>query len=710
MRKLLLAVRTDLRVELKALSFLFFIFPLHFTFSQVPINGFCKLTTFKIDSGYNKIASLNYNGDAYSDLLIFNSTEKKALVLEGIEDGKFKSQKKISLTYPITNIESNSSTRNGFGNDVFTSRSEKLFGLLKFSPNASASFGNKLKFKSYPDKISVADIDEDNVAEVLISGSSFEGLSVISFQNGNISENIVAQAGSYKFSTFVDLNNDDKPDIAAYSSLTKNIHFFYNKGNGKFSELRQIPQSVSISQLKSFDFNLDYFQDLIVSGGKSITLYLGDVRSSYEKIITVDTKFKVDDFVIGDFNRDGYFDIVYLSISSGTISTIFGKPDAEFHEEVVHLIRRGLKFITPYFSKFIFGIAYLTESGELGIISQLKSFSDNFSIALSVKPGALSVFDKDNNGINDLAFIDESNNTLNLLIRNDDGRPDTYLSAKLFAGFKNIVADDRNPFLKRFYCFNYNERLIEIRIFNLNTNEVRREQLYSPGPIIDLKVNYSKKNSTSMNIAYSKNGELYFGEFSYSGVKYNIAEYPSVSRSWIDAEILQLENPLFIYWKIVGDSTKLFEVDFSQNKLIEKLASSFKGKYSNIYSAFYHERDNLAYRHLNLLFKDGEEVIQICRMNNQKIINLSKDVLQLRIKNKKHLSFGGINTLLFYDESEKELVLARADDQERTLKSKLVYDNIELEDFLVTRLDKKKYHLIYSDRKSGSLVIKQLPK
>src|SRR3970040_3202764 len=76
---------------LKNFIFLVIIFLLTENISpQIPINGFCRFNDFKVDTGYTKLLMINFNDDAYSDLLLYNPQKKESALVYGAVQGEFK--------------------------------------------------------------------------------------------------------------------------------------------------------------------------------------------------------------------------------------------------------------------------------------------------------------------------------------------------------------------------------------------------------------------------------------------------------------------------------------------------------------------------------------------------------------------------------------------------------------------------------------------
>ena len=50
---------------------------------QTPLNGFCIYNKYPVQQGYTSFSSLNYNDDAYTDLLLYGANNSMALYKGG---------------------------------------------------------------------------------------------------------------------------------------------------------------------------------------------------------------------------------------------------------------------------------------------------------------------------------------------------------------------------------------------------------------------------------------------------------------------------------------------------------------------------------------------------------------------------------------------------------------------------------------------------
>ncbi len=680
-------------------------------FSQIPINGFCKYNCYKADSGFTNFMLINFNNDSYSDFILYNPTKKEVEVIKGEEQGVLKEKKIFRIPVEITSIQP-LKNRRGPGY-FFVNRKKLKAGIYELKTNDSPSLSGTIGFDSYPDYLSVANVDGKGKNEILVSGSSFNGLSIIYQNNKELTEKKIVNGTSFSHSVLSDLNNDQFPDIAAYNVVKRRFELFYNDSKGEFRKVRSISFPEKITSLKSFDINLDSYEDLIFTSGKSFYIWYGDFRSSYENTTKIESLYKPDKYILGDFNKDGRIDLAYLNLEHPLVSILFAKNDFEFYPEIIYLQQKKLTDISPYYSKFIDGIAALSLNGNIHTITNLTSFAEAVDISLGAKPGALSFFDNENNGITDFCFIDEYDKKIKFILRNSGGIPANFFSYRLHENHDKIISENLNKGLKNYVCYSIDKKLIEIIRADFDSNKITRSALYSPGPIKDLKLKRINDNEYSIYFVYTNDNLLLLGAFGYKDLKFNSSEQLIDSGKFYDASVGIRKEPTVFYWQKSGQNVLLKEkhpfisseaLDIISVPITDSLKfNSYTGDLlnmdKNVFISFITSSENsynvVVYGDFSSMIKDGQ------------------DLANFRITSKNDLFFGetrfnGLKRLSIYLPGKKEVDRLEFINKGKNLAFTQIVDQAFIRNFFIKNMTSKNYHIVYSDKDKYCITIRRI--
>lgn len=400
-------------------SLLFFSYPAH---PQIPLNGFCKYNSIQSDKGGSILQTLNYNGDAYSDKIIYHPGKKSISVYAGLRDGEFRREREQKLNIPVSAIVP---VRDNFGrikSYAFVSRPQRKIMVGRFSSSGFFTAVRTISFDGYPESISSADLDNDTKPELIISGPSVPGIQIINPENEK-NPRVVESRKPFTYNVVFDIDLDGFPDLAAYSLWDNMIQIFYNDYRGGLKPVRGVDVVSPVSNLTVFDLNLDGFQDILYSSGNSIRIIYGDSVASYNTKGVINTRHKVDKFVVGDYNRDGAIDIAYLNTEASVVNVIFSDNTGQSHPEIEYISAMGLVDISPFYSKFITGISTLSASGYIYTVTKMLLFNEGDKITFGGEAHDISFSDLNRDGINDFLVADTVSNNLKLILRDRAGYP-----------------------------------------------------------------------------------------------------------------------------------------------------------------------------------------------------------------------------------------------------------------------------------------------
>lgn len=688
-------------------TFLLFVLLSEIVSPQIPFKGFCKINSFDVDSGFTKIFSFNYNQNEYSDLLIYNPAEKKASIVEGTSGSKFITNN-LSLPLETSVIEPIILPNNIVENFAFTSRKNRSFGILKFSSTGKPTLVSQIKFDSYPENINVTNNDADSTQEFLISGNSFDGLSIITLLNNQLKEKRISENRVFKNSQFIDINSDGYDDIVALNSTENKLHLFFNNSRGDYKELRNLNIDDDVLSMNIFDINYDHYKDIIISTRSFIKIYFGDARASFDKTIIIQTLYSADKFIIGDFNRDGFFDINYLNIDDGIISTIFAKDFDLFYPEFIQKKEKGIVDIIPFFSKFVYGAAYLNQNGKVHILSSVALMSDDQQMAIGIEPNLITSFDHINNGIIDLAFTDNYDKKLKFIIRNNAGLPERLFSINLYEEHNKILEFSNSKSVKTFFLFSIDKKIIESLKVDFEKFSFIRKFHYAEGQIKDLIVKSDSKGDAELFVLYSKNNNLNLQVITETQINFNKKLYTNLSSDWFDPFLFFDHHLTVGYWQFESDFIELNFINLSDHyqKPINKLKLSRKN--SLLISSSNKSSDKTKFNYAAIL-SDEVEILLATGGDELKLFKAKSTQNGFRIQDKNQLFFGKTNSVFLYNSKLRSLIEIRPARTGNQLFMSEKFSNLELNNYTIQKLDQRNYHLIFTDVKTGNIEIRQLP-
>jgi hypothetical protein len=714
MMKLLKGEKTGLRIELLAISFVVLTAPLFNLFPQVPINGFCKFNSYKVEPGFEGIFATNFNNDSYTDLILYNSLKKKAAIYSGEQNGSFTRKKINNLPFEINNIQNITDKNNLPVRQIVVSRKSRKLAIARISSTGSINISNMTKLNSYPENVSYADVNNDGKQEVLISGGGYEGLSLFWEGSSGFSEQKIARQTSFSQSVFCDLNNDGFADIAAFNLLSKKLVFYYNDSRGDFRETRNIQFDKRITLLQSVNLNFDAYQDLAYAKGNSINILFGDSVSSYNSYLSIHTKYKPDKFVFGDFNKDGKMDIAYINVKDSILSIFYAKDKRQFYPEVLYFQKEGIVNLIPYYSKYIDGLTALSKNGYVYTLVKMTANFDDVKLSIGVKPGLLGCFDKNNNGIWDICYVDEFTKTLNLIVRNNSGIPSLFYSVKLYQLPNKIEIDNSGKRVKTFYCYTTDKKLIEQIRIDFYKNTIEHNNIYVPGDIKDLKIRREgDKPNANIYVAYQKNNALGFAQYEYKDFHYVISDNYGLVNSIYDAKIYLNKNNICYAWYWKNNKIVLAKISVGNKPIVEDIAAMSA---KNIYGIASLPVDalNMENESLVAFFNQGGENSVI--INSDKMTRLIKSdkvpvVLNSLTVKKYFVGEGRFNKLkkifIYVPNQSSVYVLDFLKKGKSLIFTKLI-NAANIDDFFIKNMNGKDFHIIYTDGNEHNIRIKKI--
>ncbi|MFB3057171.1 MAG: FG-GAP repeat domain-containing protein, partial [Ignavibacteriaceae bacterium] len=707
MKKLLQGDNTDLKTDRRVISAAFlWVLLFNPAIAQVPINGFCQVKSFPAFPGYNRISIFDVNYDSFKDVILYSSSQKSIAVIEGEMDNSFTDYKIINSPYNFTNIIPVYNKATGSEQYVFSSRKKRTVGMFSFSSFGRFNLLAKIGFDSYPENISVADINNNGNFEYLISGSGFKGLSLLSFIDGELNETKLEENSIYGEAVFVDISNDGHPDITAFNLFNNTFEIFYNDGKGNFERVRTEFENTSIENLETVDFNKDGYDDLIYTVKNSFKLAIGDSRSFYDSSIVITTEFIPHRFTVADFNGDDLNDIAYIDSSQGILSVIIAKGKGQFHTEIIYMKKEGLTDLHFFRSHNSNSLVLLNKVGKIFIVSRLLSLPDETNLIPAVQPSTITKFDLGNDGITDFCYIDIQTKTINFLVSDLKGIPEYFYSVSVSADHISIVVDDEEPFNKGFYCYSPDGKLLEIINYDFPQNRSEIDQLYSPGIIKDIELHRTDE-LVHIFTAYEKNNALHVREYEYHNFRYTFMDYPEIEKNVVDVKLVISDHPRVHFYKIDGDSIRFTAAKLQSKSIEYKQIGVLSIDYYPLITGFSQYLLSKESRLISLLLNPDASFLSVvsdvsvfnimAQIFKQNIFDAGKGI-EFYFNTNNRLEFWN---MILYSPEDHSFNRIEIKNQGKELSVIKLFDSDKPTDFIVQNIISDKKYLIYTQQSEG---------
>jgi hypothetical protein len=298
----------------------------------------------------------DFTGDGKPDIAITEGSLISVLVNKG--DGTFKSPVNYSIPGNAQAIAA--ADINGDGKlDLVVPTGGFSAGISVLLGNGDGTFGNPIQYtsnllSSYSTSIAVADFNGDGKLDVALTNSDANVDAIVLGNGDGTFQNppLLYSAGLLPAAVVsLDVNGDGKPDLAvaggygvlSYYSLTTLI----NQGDGTFPSpstypVLQFPYSATIG-----DFNGDGYVDIVTTsvtqtGGVSVLLGKGD--GTFQAHVDSPTEQSPYAIMAGDFNGDGKLDLVVADSTptSQLLSTLIGNGDGTFQNNISQIVPSSL--------------------------------------------------------------------------------------------------------------------------------------------------------------------------------------------------------------------------------------------------------------------------------------------------------------------------------------------------------------------------------
>lgn len=679
---------------------------------QIPINGFCVQNSYKIPPGYEKIISADLNKDQTDEIIVYSPFLKKIGIISFVNDGLI-DFKEYQVAHAFSQIKYLYDSINRF---VCVSRKNRLIAIYEFGLSEPPKMRSKITFDSYPENISLGDINNDRITDVLVSGIGFDGLSILMRKEGRLAEKKIISGESFSQAVFADLSNDGYADITAFNVINNSTQFYYNNSKSEFNLIRDFRATEKTELLKVFDLNKDELHDLIFNYRTDLNIVYGDFQSAYDNRESVQLKNKPIKLELGDYNQDKITDIAYINGETGNVNILFGKEAGQYYDEITYTDLPSVSSISNFNQKMNTNLVILNKDGFVATISSEKKKVNRTSIIPAVNAGTIQRFDFNNDGISDICFIDKSDNSFRILTRNGNGIFTNLYLTKLAERHESILVDDFFKGRKTFYCYSKENQLIEFLRINFKTNEVDNKHLYSPGRIKDLTIQRVDSSLVNIFLLYVKGNKFFLGKFEHRDLSLTFKEYPFIDRDVICAELSLGKETMAFYWKEKSDSLFFNEVSIKTGPNV----------YRGILGISKGDSIKISLTASNLLFggkpwlvssvkNDIENYLVSFKGNSYRKLRLINRASEINYFNNHQFKFANLpddenEILLVYLPDLKSLNKVNISNDGKNYSIEQIVDRVDISQYFIDKFDRTNNYLVYSDKEKGCISLVQLKK
>ncbi|MCX7875293.1 MAG: VCBS repeat-containing protein [Melioribacteraceae bacterium] len=697
--------KQDLKKEIIIKTFFFFLFINQFLFSQIPLDGFCKLEEIKIQKNFNKIFPFDFNNDGYKDLIIYSPNEKKYITIKAVDKSNFDNPVLHTSSYSISVIKSQSDIYLGKKVGALLNNSKEI-SIITFNRSGSINFNNKEKLNGFASSIDIS----KNVfgkLELITSGAGIDGLKIYHEKNSRISffENIKGKQLSHV--TFCDFNYDSFDDILAFDINSNSLVFYYNNHYGDYDEQRSIGINGLVKDIQTVDVNSDRFTDIILNVDGKLNFFIGDSVSSFQK----NTKFNFDSYVVNafnvfDYNADGINDIAFINEDKNEIKISFGKGNNQFYQPITLLNKNNLTDLISYFDRSGRKLSVVSSDGNVYVISKIFLNDNDFQISLANNTNTISTFDYSKDGYKDLCWIDNFS-TLNIALSERKNLFAKYYKFALQSDCDNLTVDDSKPESKIFVAYKSRNKNIEIVYYNFKSESLKRKIIYSKYKIEELKIYGDKfKDRFVVNIITRNKNEIFLERFEYVNFNLLNKETEKISENVVASSLGIYGGKSISTFDRINNSFEL-NMFFIGNNSINK---NNRLKFQVL------EKDNVTatISKVEQLFSRSYPLISLININNNLVLYLFTENKNFRYNlNYKYDNSKPIKYLVeesslevyFFDITNK-LIKLTFDEKYKLVDKNETKFNYDLKSYTVEKFDVQNKYLIFAN--NNSLTLKKL--
>ncbi|CAM2728269.1 unnamed protein product [Rotaria socialis] len=307
------------------------------------------------DSNPRYIALGDFNKDTKIDIAVLIPDIPSIVVFYGTGEGTFPKNSTLNLEDAS---DSNSMGTGDFNNDgqvdLVTGNpgsNDLSILLLQYKPD----FINEITYSqgsgAHPSAVTVGDFNNDLQLDIVVTNSGNNEVRILmGYNGGSFMTTATYSTGENSHPQQVvvaNFNKDNQLDIAVVNSWSNALKVFLISNNGTTANSteystgsKSAPNSLAVG-----DFNKDGWTDIVVAntGSSNIGIFLGyDYPTFNSQIIRIKQRTSYPTYVVvGDFDRDSQWDIAVTCFKKNSVSVFLGLGNGTFESEISNLLPKS---------------------------------------------------------------------------------------------------------------------------------------------------------------------------------------------------------------------------------------------------------------------------------------------------------------------------------------------------------------------------------
>jgi hypothetical protein len=382
---------------------------------------------------------MHYNADPFPDVLCFDEASQHLVVLVNKGDGISFDCVSLGSSTDVTFLAAKDLNGDGKDDIVIVHRQTSQVEVWLSTPSDTVFRIAKYSVNFYPEKVLLADIDNDSTTDILCFGKLSSGISVLlGNKDGTFREKtLILPEIPVVDASVVKLNDDDFPDLVVHNWLTNEMVFYYGMGDLQFAEQNIVSFDKDTVAVVFGDFNRDHVLDYAVASqsARSLRFFAGDGMASYFQYQSLDFNHATGELMSASISSHLSPDIIAVDDVGGTFSVFSNQGDGTFYDDVVFGCTSGNRItlvgdidndgwndvlvIDPAQRMMT---CFWNARRKLAAPRENAVLSGEISFAVGKTPLGLVVGDFNNDGYDDVAVVDSASSSLSLLYGSPAGR------------------------------------------------------------------------------------------------------------------------------------------------------------------------------------------------------------------------------------------------------------------------------------------------